>query len=90
MWISTSVASMSKTTGEVASPSARCAHTCSRTAACPAHRPSTVAGPNARTVRYNVGADATSPNKPASARRYSISLSEGQFRGRAAPQTPNP
>ena len=64
---------MSNTTGAAASPGTRRAHTSSRTAARAAHRSPTVAGSNARTVRYSVGADATSPNRPSSARRYSIS-----------------
>ena len=65
---------MSKITGEAPSAEARRAHTCSRTAAWCAHRSATVAGSSDRSVRYNVGADATSPNKPTSARRYSISV----------------
>ena len=65
---------MSKTTGAVASTGARRAQTCARTAAWRAHRSPTVAGSSDRSVRYNVGADATAPNRPPSARRYSISL----------------
>ena len=61
---------MSNTTATEAPSGARRAHTSSRTAARAAHRS---AGSNDRTVRYNVGADAVSPNKPSSARRYSIS-----------------
>ena len=63
---------MSKTTGPAAG--ARRAQICSRTAAWCAHRPPTAAGLNPRTVQYNVGADATAPNRPPSARRHSISL----------------
>ena len=50
---------MSKTTGAEASAGARRAHICARTAAWRAHRSPTVAGSSDRSVRYNVGADAT-------------------------------
>ena len=69
-----SVASMSNVTGAEPAATPRRAHTPARTPAIAAHRSSLVGAPTARTVRYSVGADATSANSAPSARRYSISL----------------
>jgi hypothetical protein len=59
---STSVASMSNTTGRSLLVTLERRHTRARTSAIASHRPASVAGPSCRKVRYRVESDGTAPN----------------------------
>ena len=71
---STSVESMSRTTGSDRAVSPRLSHTPPRTDATTPSRSPTTPGPRPRSTRYRVESDATSPNSTGWARRCSMSL----------------
>ena len=70
---STSVASMSSTTGQSLFVTLERRHTWARISAIASHRPPSVAGSICRNVRYVVESDATGPNRRSCARRCSMS-----------------
>ena len=71
---STSVESMSSTTGSGPDMSPRRSHTPARTPAAASSSALTTSGPRPDSVRYSVESDATSPNSTRWARRCSMSL----------------
>jgi hypothetical protein len=73
-WISTSVASMSNTTGSALLVTLERRHTWLRTLAMASHSHASTPGVIRQNVRYTVESDGTAPNSRSWARRYSMSV----------------